>query len=58
MENIENKLKRIQETALDTVLNTLEKHNKGERIVTDTDIQMFDRSMKAFLTVIDILDEI
>ena len=58
MEDIENKLKRIQETALDTVLNTLEKHNKGEKAVTDTDIQMFDRSIKAFLTVIDILDEI
>lgn len=58
MEDIENKLKRIQETALDTVLNTLEKHNKGERIVTDTDIQMFDRSMKAFVTITELLDEI
>lgn len=58
MEDIENKLKRIQETALDTVLNTLEKHKKGERIVTDTDMQMFDRSMKAFLTITELLDEI
>lgn len=58
MEDIETKLKRIQETALDTVLNTLEKHNKGERIVTDTDIQMFDRSMKAFLNMTELLDEI
>lgn len=58
MEDIENKLKRIQETALDTVLNTLEKHNKGERIVTETDMQMFDRSMKAFLTITELLDEI
>lgn len=58
MENIENKLKRIQETALDIVLNTLEKHNKGERVVTDTDIQMFDRSIKIFLNMTELLDEI
>jgi glutathionyl-hydroquinone reductase len=57
MEDIENKLKRIQETALDNVENVLTTYNHGNAI-TETDIQMFDRSIKAFLTVIDILDEI
>lgn len=58
MEDIETKLKSIQETALDIVLNTLEKHKKGEKAVTETDIQMFDRSMKAFLNMTELLDEI
>lgn len=58
MSEIEEKLKRIQETALNIVLNTLEKHNKGERIVTDKDMQMFDRSIKTFLTITELLDEI
>lgn len=57
MEDIENKLKRIQETALDNVENVLTTYNHGNAI-TETDMQMFDRSMKAFLTITELLDEI